>query len=169
MLGINRGIDHGTAGGGNFTGLPCDFDVPPWAAERAWSFQMDTDPNSFNPWALTGTDWATTLIHVERTEDFPYLSRLSDEPDRTLPGILGNGLRIERAKLIKRRGLIYLVVTVFFFLPDSPTKARWPTEEEKTKFVERVRANNQGIKNTKFNRAQAKEALTDPFSGVCFS
>jgi ACS family allantoate permease-like MFS transporter len=32
------------------------------------------------------------------------------------------------------------------------------------KFVERVRKNDQGIKNTKFKTAQAKEAFTDPLS-----
>ncbi|KAK1926885.1 major facilitator superfamily domain-containing protein [Papiliotrema laurentii] len=55
------------------------------------------------------------------------------------------------------------------FLPDSPTRARWATEKEKTLFVERVRSNNQGIKNTKFKREQLVEALKDQFTYLLFA
>ena len=57
---------------------------------------------------------------------------------------------------------------VFFFLPSSPTKAKWATEHEKSLFVERVRSNNQGLRNIKWNPSQAKEAFTDPFTYCLF-
>ncbi len=60
------------------------------------------------------------------------------------------------------------VVTILF-LPDSPTRARWATEKEKTLFVERVRSNNQGIKNTQYKREQVKEAATDQFTYLLFA
>ncbi|ODN87108.1 hypothetical protein L198_07110 [Cryptococcus wingfieldii CBS 7118] len=62
-----------------------------------------------------------------------------------------------------------LPVIVFLFLPSSPTKARWATEEEKVLFVECVRANNQGLKQKHWNTAQAREAFTDPFTLCLFA
>lgn len=35
-------------------------------------------------------------------------------------------------------------VIVLIWLPDSPTQARWASDDEKVRFVERVRSNNQG-------------------------
>lgn len=35
-------------------------------------------------------------------------------------------------------------VVILIFLPDSPTTARWASDDEKVRLVERVRANNQG-------------------------
>jgi len=55
-------------------------------------------------------------------------------------------------------------VFVLVFLPDTPMQARWATPEEKVKFVERVRKNDQGIKQKKFKHDQAKEAFLDPVS-----
>jgi hypothetical protein len=52
-------------------------------------------------------------------------------------------------------------VIVLFFMPDSPSKARWATEEEKVKFIERVRVNDQGIKQPIFRKAQGIEAVRD--------
>lgn len=46
-------------------------------------------------------------------------------------------------------------------MPDSPSKARWASEEDKVKFIERVRANDQGIKQPIFRRTQALEAVRD--------
>lgn len=57
---------------------------------------------------------------------------------------------------------------ILLFLPDSPTQARWATEDEKVKFVERVRSNNQGIKQKHFRRDQLVEAFTDPYTLVLF-
>ncbi|KAL1413231.1 hypothetical protein Q8F55_000984 [Vanrija albida] len=59
-------------------------------------------------------------------------------------------------------------VVILIWLPDSPTQARWATEEEKSKFVERVRVNNQGLKNTEFKREQVVEAFTDPYTFLLF-
>lgn len=55
-------------------------------------------------------------------------------------------------------------IITWFFLPDSPTRARFLTEDEKRKYVERVRRNDQGIKQKVFKKEQAIEALKDPFS-----
>lgn len=60
-------------------------------------------------------------------------------------------------------------VTLLTFLPDSPTEARWATEEEKVLLVERVRENNQGLKNKTFKRDQAVEALKDPMTYLYFA
>lgn len=35
-------------------------------------------------------------------------------------------------------------VIILVFLPDSPTQARWASDDDKIRFVERVRSNNQG-------------------------
>ena len=66
-------------------------------------------------------------------------------------------------------GYRLISVITLRFLPDSPTRARWATEKEKTLFVERVRSNNQGIKNTKFKREQLVEALKDQFTYLLFA
>jgi sugar phosphate permease len=59
-------------------------------------------------------------------------------------------------------------IITWFFLPDSPTRARFLTEDEKKKYVERVRRNDQGLKNLTFKKAQAMEAIRDPFSWMLF-
>jgi len=48
------------------------------------------------------------------------------------------------------------------FLPDSPVQAKWATAEEKVKYVERVRKNDQGIKQRIWRAEQALEVLRDP-------
>jgi sugar phosphate permease len=67
-------------------------------------------------------------------------------------------------------GLISFTASIitWFFLPDSPTRARFLTEDEKKKYVERVRRNDQGLKNLTFKKAQAMEAIRDPFSWMLF-
>ena len=59
-----------------------------------------------------------------------------------------------------------LAVTLLLVLPDAPTKARWATEDEKVKFVERVRVNDQGIQAKKWKPSHVKEAFTDPLVGL---
>ena len=54
------------------------------------------------------------------------------------------------------------------FLPDSPVQARWATPEEKVKYVERVRTNDQGIKQKVFRREQALEVFRDPLPWLLF-
>lgn len=57
---------------------------------------------------------------------------------------------------------------MFVFMPDSPTKARWASEEDKVKLVERVRSNNQGLKHKVFKSKQAIEAIMDPMTYLLF-
>lgn len=57
---------------------------------------------------------------------------------------------------------------IYFFLPDSPVDAKWATDEEKTKFVERVRKNDQGLKQKIFRKDQAWEAARDPLTYLLF-
>lgn len=59
-------------------------------------------------------------------------------------------------------------VVTFFYLPDSPTKAKFLTEEEKPYYVERVRKNDQGIKQKVWRPEQAWEAAKDPFVYMLF-
>lgn len=60
------------------------------------------------------------------------------------------------------------LVLIYIFLPDSPTKARWASEHEKKLLVERVRSNNQGLKQKHWNSGQALEAFIDPFTYCLF-
>ncbi|KAJ5370371.1 uncharacterized protein N7496_006463 [Penicillium cataractarum] len=50
---------------------------------------------------------------------------------------------------------------MLFRLPDSPTDAKFLTEEERLIAVERMRANQTGYKNTEIDRSQILEAFTD--------
>lgn len=61
-----------------------------------------------------------------------------------------------------------MTVLIWFFLPDSVQTARFATVEEKVKFVERVRSNNQGTQQKEFKRYQMWEAFTDPFTWCLF-
>ena len=51
---------------------------------------------------------------------------------------------------------------VWFFLPDTPTNARFLNHREKLIAVKRVASNEMGIKNRAFNKDQALLALYDP-------
>lgn len=61
-------------------------------------------------------------------------------------------------------GCITVVVGLwtFFFIPDTPMKARWLTDDEKTALLKHVSVNNTGIQNRKFQPKQILEALIDP-------
>lgn len=50
---------------------------------------------------------------------------------------------------------------LLWFLPDTPSTARWLTPEQREKAVDRIRSNQTGIKNNTFKWDQAFEALTD--------
>ncbi|KAG9121118.1 hypothetical protein FRC07_003057 [Ceratobasidium sp. 392] len=52
-------------------------------------------------------------------------------------------------------------IFVFWWLPDSPMRAKCFTPEDRLLMVERVRANETGIQNKEFKTYQAYEALTD--------
>jgi MFS family permease len=59
-------------------------------------------------------------------------------------------------------GLTLLVAIAYWvWFPDSPTNARFLTEEEKIIAVERIRDNNAGIENKTWKRSQFFEALLD--------
>jgi hypothetical protein len=54
-------------------------------------------------------------------------------------------------------------------LPDTVAQARFASAEDRTKFVERVRKNDQGIQQKKWKPDQAREAWTDPLTySLCF-
>lgn len=56
---------------------------------------------------------------------------------------------------------IALGIAMFFYLPNTPAKAWFLTEEEKRMCVERIRETNQGYGNKHFKMHQFKEALLD--------
>ncbi|KAI1488030.1 major facilitator superfamily domain-containing protein [Biscogniauxia mediterranea] len=53
-------------------------------------------------------------------------------------------------------------VFVFFYMPDSPMRARCFSEKDKHLMVERVRDNQTGLQNKVFKKDQVWEALMDP-------
>ncbi|KAJ5985418.1 hypothetical protein N7522_012614 [Penicillium canescens] len=61
-------------------------------------------------------------------------------------------------------GLITVIwaVFVYFWMPDSPMRAKCWTEEDKQLMVERVRQNQTGLQNRHFRKEQVWDALTDP-------
>lgn len=66
-----------------------------------------------------------------------------------------------------KRSLTLSALT-WFLLPDSPTKVKWADDATKTKFVERVRCNDQGIKQKKWKSDQAWEVVKDPYTYCLF-
>lgn len=61
-------------------------------------------------------------------------------------------------------GPLKVLAIVLICIPNSPATARWATEEERIKLVERVRENDQGIHGSKWKSEQAREALSDSLS-----
>lgn len=53
-------------------------------------------------------------------------------------------------------------VMFLFFMPDLPSSARFLNEHEKVVAVERVAANRQGVKNSKFKKYQMWQTVRDP-------
>ena len=68
----------------------------------------------------------------------------------------------------QRMELTFDPAVIYFFLPDSPPQARWATDDEKTKYVERVRVNDQGLKQKVWRPEQAWEAARDPITYLLF-
>jgi ACS family allantoate permease-like MFS transporter len=60
-------------------------------------------------------------------------------------------------------GLITLVwsVVLVVFLPDTPEKARFLNEEQRTEAVDRIRSNQTGMKDNRYKWEQVREAITD--------
>lgn len=86
-------------------------------------------------------------------------------------GIIAWGASHYVGHSIKSWQLLFLVLGVatcawavflFFFLPDSPMKAKCFTQDQKRLMIERVRANETGIQNKKYKLYQMLEAITDP-------
>ncbi|KAF4925016.1 Thiamine pathway transporter THI73 [Colletotrichum viniferum] len=53
-------------------------------------------------------------------------------------------------------------LTTFFFVPDTPMKARWLSDIEKVALLKHVSVNQTGIESRKFRPKQILEALMDP-------
>ncbi|KAM5350747.1 hypothetical protein ACJ41O_007252 [Fusarium nematophilum] len=57
---------------------------------------------------------------------------------------------------------IFWGIFVFFWMPDSPMKAKCWSEEDKKLMVERVRENRTGVQNRIFRKEQIYHAISDP-------
>ncbi|KAK4050155.1 hypothetical protein OIV83_003726 [Microbotryomycetes sp. JL201] len=68
-------------------------------------------------------------------------------------------------------GLITVITApiLYWRLDNSIVEARWLTEEDRLKGVERLRANNSGVGSTKFKLKQAIELFTQPLSWLFFA
>lgn len=61
-------------------------------------------------------------------------------------------------------GLITVLVgaSVIVFLPDTPMKAKWLSDDEKVALLKHVSVNKTGVENRKFRLKEVFEALMDP-------
>lgn len=59
-------------------------------------------------------------------------------------------------------------IFVWFWMPDSPMKAKCWSEEDKKLIVERLRDNRTGVQNRVFRPEQVKEAFLDPQGEISF-
>ncbi|KAL2127907.1 hypothetical protein VTI74DRAFT_9995 [Chaetomium olivicolor] len=61
-------------------------------------------------------------------------------------------------------GVVTVVVgsSVILFLPDTPMKAKWLSDEEKVALLKHVSVNQTGVENRKFRAKEIVEALLDP-------
>lgn len=57
---------------------------------------------------------------------------------------------------------IVWAVIIGLFMPDSPVTAKFVQPRERAIAIERMRADQTGIENKKFNKRQMREAFTDP-------
>ncbi|KZO91405.1 MFS general substrate transporter [Calocera viscosa TUFC12733] len=94
-----------------------------------------------------------------------------------ISGLLGYGFyHVMNSTLYGWQYLIILIsglsivmgAFIWFWMPDSPPRAKCFTEEDKLLMVERIRANDQGLKNTHWNKVQASEAFRDPLIYMLF-
>ncbi|KAJ5220771.1 uncharacterized protein N7469_009658 [Penicillium citrinum] len=83
-------------------------------------------------------------------------------------GLLAYGIgHVESIAPWKAVFLIFGAITIawsfvlFYLLPDTPTNARWLSEEDRTKAIIRVQENMTGIKNNEWKMYQFIEALLD--------
>ncbi|KAJ7908972.1 major facilitator superfamily domain-containing protein [Mycena leptocephala] len=91
--------------------------------------------------------------------------------NNAISGLLGYAFFHVAHAGLKSWQILFLIVAaisilsgalVIWQLPDSPARARMYSEEDKKLFVERVRSNDQGIKNKVYNSDQAREVVRDP-------
>lgn len=94
--------------------------------------------------------WSHRVVHVEGIPDHLPLFRC--KYCLLTPKLFTN---------IERLITVAYSVVVFFFLPDSPMKARFLDEDEKLVAIERMRANQQGIENDTWKWEHVKEAVID--------
>ena len=61
-------------------------------------------------------------------------------------------------------GVITVLVgaCVIIFLPDTPMKAKWLSDNEKVALLKHVSVNKTGVENRKFRGKEVVEALLDP-------
>lgn len=61
-------------------------------------------------------------------------------------------------------GLVTVIVgsCVILFLPDSPMKAKWMSDNEKVALLKHVSVNKTGVENRTFRAKEILEALMDP-------
>ena len=61
-------------------------------------------------------------------------------------------------------GLVTVLVgtAVILFLPDTPMKAKWLSDNEKVALLKHVSVNKTGVENRKFRAKEIVEALMDP-------
>lgn len=63
---------------------------------------------------------------------------------------------------------IFWGIVLFFFLPDSPLKARWLSPTERVLANNRPQAATKSFKTTKWKNSQAIEAVIDPKTWMLF-
>jgi hypothetical protein len=63
---------------------------------------------------------------------------------------------------------ILMGIVTLLFLPDLPSTAPFLTERERIIAVDRVAENRQGVKNSRFKKYQAYQALADPKTWILF-
>ncbi|KAL7414359.1 MFS transporter [Mrakia frigida] len=86
-------------------------------------------------------------------------------------GVLSYGISHITSGPLKAWQVLFVIIggmtvlwgqVIFWFLPDSPMRAKCWTEEEKTLVIERLRTNELGVQNKVFKKEQMIEAFTDP-------
>jgi MFS family permease len=139
---------------------------PTFVILSATWYQREEQGSVINYWSV----WITTTI----------IARRSHSPNRYMMnglqnivgGLLAFGFSFVPSwsplksweAMFMTYGLITVIwaVFVYFWMPDSPMRAKCWTEEDKKLMVERVRQNQTGLQNRNFRKEQVWDALTDP-------
>ncbi|KAG8737656.1 hypothetical protein FRC10_007961 [Ceratobasidium sp. 414] len=113
-----------------------------------------------------------TSMWYRRAEQGEYVSYwyAMNGLQQMVGGLLSYGVSHIKNPNIKSWQVLFMVlglvtvlwgIFIWFYLPDSPMRAKCFKAEDRTLMVERVRANQTGIQNKTFKREQALEALKD--------